>query len=132
MDCMMFCSRHCENVSPYLAKQQQWLRNRCSSQENACKIAYFTHSMCTECTQRTVHPQYTHFTLQKTVPGQVSKGEGGGSAAHTECLGGLGCSPSSSLLHHALEGDIALGGDWQGMWRQTLDSRSALGMTVIV
>ena len=46
---MITCSRHCENVSPYSAKQQQWLRNCCTEKnreyrENGSKIAYFSHS----------------------------------------------------------------------------------------
>ena len=38
---MMSCSRHYENASPFLAKQQQWLRNRCSIEEKGSKVAYF-------------------------------------------------------------------------------------------
>ena len=56
MECMMSCSRHCENVSPYSAKQQQCSRNRCSIKENRSKITYFLHTACTVCAQRTVCP----------------------------------------------------------------------------
>ena len=44
MEGTMSCSRHYENVSPYLVKQQQELRNCSFIQENTSKIAYFSHS----------------------------------------------------------------------------------------
>ena len=52
---MMSCSRHYKTVSPYLAKQQQWLRCHCSIKENRSKLAYF----CTVRAQRTVRPLST-------------------------------------------------------------------------
>ena len=44
MQSMLFCSRHCENVSLYLTEQPQWLRSCCSIEENGSKIAYFSGS----------------------------------------------------------------------------------------
>ena len=44
MENMMSCSGHRGNASPYLARQQQGLRNRRSIKEHGSTIAYCLHS----------------------------------------------------------------------------------------
>ena len=44
VESLMSYSRYCENVSPYLAKQQQWLKNCCTVADNGPKIVHFSHS----------------------------------------------------------------------------------------